>query len=185
MTGQWSGSGWLIGRDGIKQEFDQTEDVEFRLDNTALIIEGKCKTRGIVSHHAFAVVTFNKETDDFNFQSWLANGNSGTFKAEIIEKRVSATEKEMMGGLSFMVDEKMCVGIVKNNLMARIGPEKYNEALRQKGCKEMNFTGRTMKGFVFVEPEGIDMDSELEYWIQLCLDYNPLAKSSKKKKDII
>ena len=80
-----------------------------------------------------------------------------------------------------MVDNKMCVGIVKNELMARIDPDIYSEALIKKGCKEMNFTGRPMKGFVFVEPEGIDLENDLEYWIELCLDFNPKAKSSKKK----
>lgn len=96
------------------------------------------------------------------------------------EKRVVSTEKKMMGGLCFMVDDKMCVGIVKNELMARIDPEIYVQALSKKGCKEMNFTGRPMKGFVFVEPEGIDLDKDLDYWIDLCLDFNPKAKSSKK-----
>ena len=81
-----------------------------------------------------------------------------------------------------MVDDKMCIGIVKNELMARIDPEIYQEALSKKGCKEMNFTGRPMKGFVFVEPEGIDMDKDLEYWTKHCLDFNPKATSSKKKK---
>lgn len=97
------------------------------------------------------------------------------------EKRVAFDEKKMMGGLCFLVADKMCIGIVKNNLMARIDPEIYEDALKKKGCKEMDFTGSPMKGFVFVEPEGIDMDSELDYWIKLCLDFNPRAKSSKKK----
>lgn len=96
------------------------------------------------------------------------------------EKQISFLEKKMMGGLTFMVDSKMCIGIVKGNLMARINPDIYESALQKKGCKEMNFTGRPMKGYVFVEPEGVDLDDELEYWIQLCLDFNPLAKSSKK-----
>ena len=81
-----------------------------------------------------------------------------------------------------MVDDKMCIGIVKNELMARIDPDFYHVALAKKGCKEMNFTGRPMKGFVFVEPDGIDMDKDLEFWVNLCLDYNPKATSSKKKK---
>ena len=49
----------------------------------------------------------------------------------------------------------------------------------------MDFAGRPMKGYVFVEPEAIDMDKQLEYWVQLCLDFNPLAKASKKKKKTI
>ena len=97
-------------------------------------------------------------------------------------KHVSFVEKEMMGGLTFMVDEKMCVGIIKENLMARIDPDIYEDALTRKGCREMDFTKRPMKGFVVVEPEGIDTDENLEYWVQLALDFNPKAKSSKKKK---
>jgi len=97
-------------------------------------------------------------------------------------KGVNYSEKKMMGGLTFMVDDKMCVGIVKENLMARIDPNIYEEALTRKGCREMDFTKRPMKGFVFVEPEGTDMDDDLEEWILLALDYNPKAKSSKKKK---
>ena len=98
------------------------------------------------------------------------------------EKNASFEEKKMMGGLCYMVDEKMCVGVIKNSLMARIDPEFYNEALTKKGCKIMDFTGRPMKGFVLIEPEGIDLDDDLDYWIQHCLDFNPLAKRSKKRK---
>lgn len=97
-------------------------------------------------------------------------------------KHVHFEEKKMMGGLTFMVDDKMCVGILKDDLMARINPELYEMALNKPGCTEMNFTGRPMKGFVFIDPEGTDEDQDLEYWVQMALDYNPLAKSSKKKK---
>ena len=97
------------------------------------------------------------------------------------EKLVPFKEKEMMGGVTFMVDEKMCVGIVKENLMVRIDPDIYEDLLGKKGCREMDFTKRPMKGFVFVDPEGYDMDTDLEYWIDLALEYNPRAKSSKKK----
>jgi TfoX/Sxy family transcriptional regulator of competence genes len=88
----------------------------------------------------------------------------------------------MMGGLCFLVEDKMCVGVHEERLMARIGPEAYAEALLQNGCREMDFTGRTMTGFVFVDPEGTDADTDLEFWVQRCLDFNPKAKSSKKKK---
>ena len=98
------------------------------------------------------------------------------------EKKVIYEAKKMMGGLCYLVDDKMCVGIVKEELMARINPDIYEEALGKKGCREMDFTKRPMKGFVFVAPESIDTDEDLEYWIQLALDFNPLAKSSKKKK---
>jgi len=96
-------------------------------------------------------------------------------------KRINYIEKKMMGGLSFMVDDKMCVGIIKDNLMARISPDSYESLLTINGCKPLDFTGRIMKGFVMVEPIGIDMDEDLDEWIQRCIDYNPFAKSSKKK----
>jgi len=81
-----------------------------------------------------------------------------------------------------MVDEKMCMGVDKEKLMARIDPEIYERALSRKGSREMDFTGRPMRGFVFVDPEGLDMDNDLEYWVQLCLDFNPKARQSHKKK---
>ena len=97
------------------------------------------------------------------------------------EKKTGFLEKKMMGGLAFMVDDKMCVGVIRDNLVARIAPEIYEEALTRKGCRVMDFTGRPMKGFVTVEPEGTDMDDDLAGWVQLALDFNPRAKSSKKK----
>ena len=98
------------------------------------------------------------------------------------EKNTPFEARKMMGGLCYMVDDKMCVGIVKDHLMARIGTEVYESALSKRGCKPMDFTGRPMKGYVFIGAEGIDLEDDLDYWIQLSLDFNPLAKSSKKKK---
>ena len=104
------------------------------------------------------------------------------------EKKTPFEEKRMMGGLCFMVDDKMCCGIHFDKkkqtdlLMARIGEAACEQALKRPGCLPMDFTGRPMKGYVFVTPDGFDMDTNLEYWIQLCLDFNPLARSSRKKK---
>ncbi len=112
------------------------------------------------------------------YDEFLADRIRNTLK----DKRIPFEEMKMMGGLCFMVDEKMCMGIVKGKLMARVGPEVYENVLAMKGSNKMDFTGRPMKGYVFVEPEGIDMDEDLQYWVQLCLDFNPMAKSSKKKK---
>jgi len=95
-------------------------------------------------------------------------------------KKVAFIEKKMMGGLTYMVNEKMCVGIIKENLMVRVDPEKQDLLLKEPGCRMMDFTKRPMKGFLYVEPIGIDMDSDLEKWIQLALDFNPKAKKSKK-----
>lgn len=97
------------------------------------------------------------------------------------EKHTNFEEKKMMGGLCFMVDGKMRVGIVKNDLMTRISPEEYEIAFSKKGVREMDFTGKPMKGYVFVSPEGVDLDEDLQHWVNLCLAFNPLAKASKKK----
>ena len=91
-------------------------------------------------------------------------------------------EKKMMGGLTFMVNGKMCVGILQDDLMARIDPEVYETALQKTGCREMNFTGRPMKGFVFISPQGTSNKQDLEYWVDLALDFNSRVKASKKKK---
>lgn len=112
------------------------------------------------------------------YSEFLADSIRQIFK----EKQTAFEEKKMMGGLCFLVDDKMCAGVHEERLMARIGPEVYAKALARKGCREMDFTGRSMKGYVFVDPEGTDSDTELETWVQWCLDFNPIAKSSKKKK---
>jgi TfoX/Sxy family transcriptional regulator of competence genes len=91
-------------------------------------------------------------------------------------------EKKMMGGLTFMVKGKMCVGVLNDDLMARIDPDVYESALEMTGCREMNFTGKPMKGFVFVGPEGTRSKKELRYWLDLALDFNAKAKPSKRKK---
>jgi TfoX/Sxy family transcriptional regulator of competence genes len=98
------------------------------------------------------------------------------------EKHIVFEEKKMMGGLCYMVEDKMCLGVVKNNLMARVDPSIYEEMLQKDGAGVMDFTGRPMKGYLFIRPEGTDLEKDLEYWVSLCLEFNPRAKSSKGKK---
>ena len=94
-------------------------------------------------------------------------------------------EKKMMGGLIFMVDNKMCCGIHINKkygdslLMARIGERAYEEHIHKSECLPMDFTGRAMKGYVFITPDGFDLDEDLNYWIQLALAYNSQIPSKK------
>ena len=95
--------------------------------------------------------------------------------------RAKVEEKKMMGGLTFMVNGKMCVGVLKDDLMVRIDPDVYESALRKKGCREMNFTGKLMKGFVFVNPLGTSDKKDLKYSLDLALDFNKLAKAAKKR----
>jgi len=101
---------------------------------------------------------------------------------EQLQDFAAIEEKEMMGGLCFMLNDKMCVGIFKDELMCRVDPAVYEEALEQKGCHEMDFTGRPMKGWVLIDESGMKTIAGLNYWIGLAIDYNKHAKSSKKKK---
>ena len=78
------------------------------------------------------------------------------------------TEKKMFGGIAFMVRGYMFVGIAGDVLMARVGPEGYEEALSRPHAREMDFTGKPMKGYVFVDPPGIDDDQDLADWVERC-----------------
>ena len=91
-------------------------------------------------------------------------------------------EKRMFGGLCFMVNEKMCVGVETSRLMVRFNPEKTDDVMEKEGAMPMDFTNKVMKGFAFVDIEALSTKKKLEYWINLALDYNKLARPSKKKK---
>jgi TfoX/Sxy family transcriptional regulator of competence genes len=102
---------------------------------------------------------------------------------EILQTRnIKFTGKKMFGGLCFLVDDKMLLGVEKNRLMVRIDPEDEATAGKKKGASPMDFTGRVMKGFLFVDENVVDLDKDLEYWVDLCLKYNPKAKGKSKSK---
>lgn len=91
-------------------------------------------------------------------------------------------EKQMMGGLTFMLNNKMCVGIIKDEMMCRIDPALHESLVEKPGCRTMDFTKRPMIGYVLIDDTGMRTQQDFEYWINLCLDFNKRAKSSKKKK---
>ena len=91
-------------------------------------------------------------------------------------------EKKMFGGLCFMVDDKLCAGVFDNELMVRIPPEKQDEYLQNDECHLLDGSGKSMKGFLLINPRGVDMDDDLDKWVKRCLAFNPRAKSSKRKK---
>lgn len=91
-------------------------------------------------------------------------------------------ERHMFGGMCFMVNGKMCIGINDDEMMCRIGPAKETEALDRVGCRPMDFTGKPMKGYVYVNEDGMRTKADFEYWVDLCLDFNKIAKAAKKKK---
>ena len=96
-------------------------------------------------------------------------------------KNVPWKEKKMFGGCCFMVDDKMCFGTFKGGLMLRVATEEVETLSAKQATGQMTLGGRAMKGFLFVGPEGYDNDAQLDFWIQKCLQFNPLAKASKKK----
>lgn len=94
-------------------------------------------------------------------------------------KSVNVTEeKKMMGGLIFMVNDKMCVGLDidkstgNDRLMVRVGKANHDQLVFKKGSREMDFTGKVMRGFLFIEPEGFDLDNDLDFWIEKALYFN-------------
>jgi TfoX/Sxy family transcriptional regulator of competence genes len=91
-------------------------------------------------------------------------------------------EKKMFGGLCFMVNDKMCIGVEKDRLMIRLDPKKYDKVMEKEGCKPMDYTSKVMKGYVFVDEAALTTKKKLEYWVKLALEYNKIAKTSKKKK---
>ena len=83
----------------------------------------------------------------------------------VLEERNDVSEKRMFGGLAFLVRGHMSVGIVKDRLMVRVGPEVYDRLLEQPHARKMDFTGRPMKGFLYVTPPGLESDADLERWV--------------------
>lgn len=81
------------------------------------------------------------------------------------------TERKMFGGLAFMIDGNMCVGIVGDDLMVRVGRDAYDATLSLPHAREMDFTGRPMRGFVFVAAAGITRRERLEAWVDRGLSY--------------
>ncbi len=103
-------------------------------------------------------------------------------QADRIRQRLAghhvSAEKKMMGGLIFMVNEKMCVGIDidkktgQDRLMVRVGKASGDQLIFTKGSREMDFTGNVMRGFLFIDPEGFDKEEDLDFWIEKALYFN-------------
>ena len=80
-------------------------------------------------------------------------------------------EQKMFGGIAFMLRGNMCVGVTDDNMMVRLGPDNYEDALAQPHTREMDFTGRPMRGWVFVSEEGWADDAGLEAWVQRGVEF--------------
>lgn len=90
-------------------------------------------------------------------------------------------EKLMFSGITFMIDDKMCISVGPDRLMLRIDPDGQDELVELEGCKPVVMKGREMKSYIHVDESVLQTRKKLDYWIGLALDYNPKAKKSKKK----
>jgi len=99
---------------------------------------------------------------------------------EALDDVPKVEEKKMFRGITFMVDDKMCISVSGDELMLRLDPEMTEQLVEENGTRPMIHGGKHMKGFIYISPERFRNQKELDHWIQLALDYNPIAKSSKK-----
>ena len=90
---------------------------------------------------------------------------------KVLGNRSSVTERKMFGGLAFLLDDKMFIGIRDSTLMARVGPERHQDALAMPSVRVMDFTGRPLKGYVYVDAPAISTDKDLKDWVLWCADY--------------
>jgi TfoX/Sxy family transcriptional regulator of competence genes len=96
--------------------------------------------------------------------------------------RDDVVEKKMFGGLCFMVNAAMCCGLTKSDFMVRVGPAQYDDALAQPHARPMDFTGRPLKGMVYVAPEGLRTDAALARWVRRGLAFVDGAAAKARKR---
>ena len=90
---------------------------------------------------------------------------------EVLPGGPDLTEKKMFGGLCFLIGGNMCCGITGDQLMLRVGPQAYESALSRPHAREMDFTGRAMKGMVYVDDAGISTEEDLADWVTLAVRF--------------
>ena len=100
---------------------------------------------------------------------------------EVLEGRPEITERPMFGGLAFLVDGKMFVGIQGAILMARVGPQRYADALNLPHVRPMDFTGRPMKGYVYVDEPALADERNLQAWVGWCVNHVAALPAKKLK----
>lgn len=101
---------------------------------------------------------------------------------ELIGDGYDVEEKTMFSGMCFMVNGKMCICVSKEDILCRVGPDAFEAALEENGTREMMHSGKTMKGYVYVDGDEVKTKKALQHWLDLCLAFNKDAKASKKKK---
>jgi hypothetical protein len=96
--------------------------------------------------------------------------------------KLKIEEKEMFRGITFMINDKMCICVSGENLMCRFDPALQEEVAERNGFLPMIMKGREYKGYCYVDAEGFKRKADFEYWVNLCLAFNEKAKASKKRK---
>jgi TfoX/Sxy family transcriptional regulator of competence genes len=101
---------------------------------------------------------------------------------EVLGDRPGVTEKRMFGGLAFLLDGKMFVGILQSTLMARVGPDAHEQALARPHVRPMDFTGKPMRGYVYIDPAGLEEDRDLTAWVHQCAAFVELLPEKKARQ---
>lgn len=89
----------------------------------------------------------------------------------VLSRKPGVAEKKMFGGIGFLLHGNLVVGVWKHSLIARLGPEDGERALAEEHVKPFDITGKAMKGWVLVEPEGIESDQQLQAWVQRSMEF--------------
>lgn len=101
---------------------------------------------------------------------------------KILEGRSRVTEQKMFGGIAFMVRGHMCCGVVRDRLVVRVGSDQYDEALSRTHAEPMDFTGRPLRGLVYVRPEGLRGSKQLSAWVAKGLEFVRALPAKRKRK---
>ncbi len=99
----------------------------------------------------------------------------------LLKGRQVLAEKPMFGGLAYLSNGKMFAGILKDELVVRVGPEANDTALQAPHTRPMDFTGKSMKGYIYVEPDGVKTDQQLRAWLTKGLDFIASLPPAKRK----
>jgi TfoX/Sxy family transcriptional regulator of competence genes len=89
----------------------------------------------------------------------------------VLDQQPGLVEKKMFGGVAFLIQGNMAVGVHKDMLMVRVGPDAYDETMKYPNTRPFDLTGRAMKGWVLVEPDGITSESELKEWVEAGVNF--------------
>jgi TfoX/Sxy family transcriptional regulator of competence genes len=88
-----------------------------------------------------------------------------------LARKKGVIEKKMFGGVGFLLNGNMCVGVWKESLIVRLDPEEFEDALKEAHVSEFNITGRSMRGWALVAPDGVESNDEFSGWIQRALKF--------------